>query len=374
MPPKRTLDNFFKNFLMSNIPKEELKQSKVYNMYKKPITDKGINMPHYTAPDKGAVYQADVLYLPTDPTTKEKYALVVVDVATKITDAEGMKDRDAKTVLKAFQTIFKRKILPAPKYLLQTDSGKEFDAKETKKYFHSIGVSMRFGKPGRSRMQALAEARNKTIATALFMRQTANELETGEQDTEWSQFLKPLIKEYNQFIKDKKPVKESSEPNINNKTILLEVGQKVRVMLDKPRSALDEKLHGNFRATDIRWNTKISTITNVIIAPSQPPLYQIDNNPSPAYTYNQLQTVDDNQEQKTNIPDGRYIIEKVVDERKNGRLTEYKVRWKGYEEKDDTWEPAKKLLANINFKQMIQDYKDSMKAEVKTSKKKVKFQ
>jgi hypothetical protein len=189
------------------------------------------------------------------------------------------------------------------------------------------------------------------------MRMTANELETGEEDTEWSPFLAPLIKEYNKFVKEKKPIQVSTEPNITKKTILLEVGQNVRVMLDKPRTTFDEKLHGNFRATDIRWDPKIVAISNVILSPGQPPLYQVDNKPSPAYTYNQLQIVDDNQEKQTIIPQGKYIPEKVVDDRKNGKVIEYKVHWKGYEDKDDTWEPAKFFRDNVNFKKLLVDYK-----------------
>ena len=365
MPPKkRTLDDFYSTFLMHNIKREELKQSQVYNMYEKPKPDKGLSMPHYEAPDKGNVYQADVLFMPEDPETKEKYILVVVDMATKQTDAIGLKDKTAEAVITGFKKIFKGKVLNEPRYLVQFDNGGEFTAQKTKDYFTGLGVELRFGKPYRSRMQALAEAKNKIIGKALFMRMTANELETGEQDTEWSQFLKPLLTELNKHIKETNKAKEAKEkkleekndltkdqPHITDKTILLQVGQKVRTILDKPRSATGEKLSGTFRATDIRWDPTIKVITNVILSPRSPPLYQVDHQQNPAYTYNQLQTVDDDQEKKTYIKEGKYKVEKILEKRKKGKLYEYLIKWEGYEKPD--WQPAKNLK---DVQQMVDDF------------------
>ena len=350
MPPKkRTLSDFYETFLMHNVPKEELKQSQVHNMYEKPKPDKGKMMPHYEAPEKGNIYQADLLFMPTDPDTQEKYILVVVDMATKETDAIGLKDKTADAVIAGFKKMFKNKILKEPEYLMQFDSGGEFTAQKTKDYFADMGVEFRFGKPYRSRMQALAEAKNKILGKALFMRMTANELETGEEDTEWSQFLKPLVTELNKHIKETNKANEKKEKknlnkdlvNLEKNTILLQVGQKVRTILDKPRSATGEKLSGNFRATDIRWDPTIKIITNVILSPRSPPLYQIDNKQNPAYTYNQLQTVDEAQEKKTNIKEGKYKVEKILEKRKKGKLFEYLVKWEGYENPD--WQPAKNL-------------------------------
>jgi hypothetical protein len=152
-----------------------------------------------------------------DPETKEKYILVVVDMATKQTDAIGLKDKTADAVITGFKKIFKGKVLNEPRYLIQFDNGGEFTAQKTKDYFTGLGVELRFGKPYRSRMQALAEAKNKIIGKALFMRMTANELETGEQDTEWSQFLKPLLTELNKHIKETNKAKEAKEKKLEEK-------------------------------------------------------------------------------------------------------------------------------------------------------------
>ena len=73
-----------------------------------------------------------------------------------------------------------------------------------------------------------------------------------------------------------------------------------------------EKLFGKFRATDYRWDQKISTVISVYLAPDGPPLYQLDNNDQIGYTKNQLQLVDDKEELPKRIADEKYVIEKLV--------------------------------------------------------------
>jgi len=345
--PKRTLDDFYKTFLLNSIGKADLKESAVHNLYQIPKRDKSSQNPHYTAGDKNAVYQADVLFMPADSVTKDRYILVVADIETRICDAEPMKGHSAEDTIEAFKKIFKRKTLPAPKYLMQTDPGSEFENAKTKQYFESLKIGYRFGKPRRSRQQAVVEAKNKIIAKALFMRMTANELQTGEKDTDWVEFLPSLIKEMNKIVNDKPKVKKPEEPVIKKETILLEKGQKVRVQLDKPRAIegtqANATLSGHFRATDIRWDPEIKEITNVILTPGQPPLYQVSGDNKVAYTFNQLQTVDEGQEKKKPYSGEKYVVEKIMKSRTVGRgknaKTEYLVKWKDYPDSANTWEP-----------------------------------
>ena len=58
----------------------------VTNLTKAPKKDKGVNMPNTLAGKKHAVHQMDLLFLPEDD--GYRYALVVVDVATRAMDAE----------------------------------------------------------------------------------------------------------------------------------------------------------------------------------------------------------------------------------------------------------------------------------------------
>jgi len=54
-------------------------------------------------------------------------------------------------------------------------------------------------------------------------------------------------------------------------------------------------------------------------------------------------------EGKSDTKRREFEIEKIVDVKKEGRINLYKVRWKGYGEKDDTWEPKKNLAGSIEL-------------------------
>ena len=358
MPPKRTLDDFYKTFLMSTIPKSELKQSTISNLYERPLKDKGKQNPKYTTASENTVYQADVLYMPEDSITKDKYVLVVSDIKTRITEAEPMKGHSAEDVVKAFKAIFKRKALPPPSLLMQVDPGSEFKNKITQDYFENeLKIGYRFGKVGRSRQQAVVEAKNKVIAKALFMRMTANELETGEKDTDWVEFLPKLIQELNKVVKSQPKKPEPEEPILKKDVILLEEGQNVRVILDKPKEVTGVKLAGGFRATDTRWDAPVKKITNVIITPGEPPMYQVEGDAKRAYTYNQLQLVDDNQEKKKQYTGGKYSMEKILEKKTVRKNVQYLVKWKGYEE--TSWETEDTVLKATEGKRLIDTYNNT---------------
>jgi hypothetical protein len=278
---KQDIDKYYKYFSATKIKNKskKLDNQELYKLYKKPKIDKDDEIPHIYGADKWAIQQADILYMPND--NGYKYMLVVVDVSSGITDAEPLKSKDNKTVLDAFKKIYDRKIVQPVKYIIQTDPGKEFNNQQFKKYFHSLGVMIRYGKPGRSRQQAYAESRNRTVATALFHRMTAQELLTGEKSTEWVEDLPLIISEINKYVKKhKKKIKFSNLLKVAKNQQIYIPGDKVRVMLDKPQEPTGQKLSGKFRATDIRWDPKISTITNLIFEPNQPILYQVNNKPT----------------------------------------------------------------------------------------------
>ena len=49
-----------------------------------------------------------------------------------------------------------------------------------------------------------------------------------------------------------------------------------------------------------------------------------------------------------------FIVDKIVDMRFTGEYTEYKVRWRGYSSKDDTWENETNLRRECV--ELISDY------------------
>ncbi len=56
-----------------------------------------------------------------------------------------------------------------------------------------------------------------------------------------------------------------------------------------------------------------------------------------------------------------FMVEKILDKRKDGRKVLYLVKWDGFEEKDATWEP----LSNLNnVKDMVKEFDRQLEMEV----------
>ena len=358
------INNFYKEFNLLRLSNKskELDNQELYNLYTVPKNDKGNQIPHTDLSDipPGNVYQCDILYMPSEnEKTNVMYALVIVDPSSGITDAEPLTELNSLETLKALKTIFKRGILKMPKYKIQTDGGPEFK-KEFRKYFNDKGVIVRYGKADRSRSQAFVESRNKEIAKALFMLMTSKELLTSQINKEWTSYLPHVVKYLNRNMKKSRMLseklaanKKDQEININDKTVILDVGTKVRVILDKPRSVLMKQLSGyHFRATDIRYDPQIRTISKIILQPGQPILYNIDNKNYPAYTYNQLQVVSDIEEsppaslvKRKDINTDTYTINKIIEYKIINKKKQYLVSFKGYKKLSDRqWYSKSELL------------------------------
>ena len=87
-----------------------------------------IPRPKFDVPVPNKVHQADLLYLPHDlpPRSREtfKYALTVVDVASRFKEAEPLTTKEAREVVAALERIYSRSPVSWPK-LLQVDPGRE---------------------------------------------------------------------------------------------------------------------------------------------------------------------------------------------------------------------------------------------------------
>lgn len=319
-------------------------------MYKKPKKDKGLNAPHFMESKPHFTQQADLLYLPND--NGYKYALVVVDVYDGRVDAKPLKTKKATEVLNAFKNIYKKGILKKP-HIITFDEGREFKG-PVKKWFQEKKVQVKYAQPGRHRQVGFVESKNKQIALGLFKRMTAQEILTGVPSFEWVEDLPKIIAGINEYAKPRKKVSDYADPVCEGDSCtLLDIGTKVRVALDNPITA-DEKgkrLHGKFRATDIRWSPEVHTITNIYLNPGAPPLYQVDNG-KVAYTKNQLQVVPENEK----LPPKKVIrgkpdmfkVEKILDKKKMKGRWYYLVKWVGFDDpEDNTWELATKLREDV---------------------------
>ena len=87
---------------------------------------KYIPRPHWRVDKPNKIHQADLLFLPHDTYRKKtyKYALVVIDIASRYKDAEALVSKESSEVAKAFEKIYSLK-LKWPE-ILMVDPGKEF--------------------------------------------------------------------------------------------------------------------------------------------------------------------------------------------------------------------------------------------------------
>ena len=85
-----------------------------------------IPRPHWAVSKPNEIHQADLLFLPHDTFRRKtfKYALVVIDVASRYVDAEALTSKSSDEVTTAFKRVYSRK-LRWPKTLI-VDPGREF--------------------------------------------------------------------------------------------------------------------------------------------------------------------------------------------------------------------------------------------------------
>lgn len=343
-----------------------------------------------TVVQSNAVQSADLLFMPRDP-DGSRYALVVVDAASRFKAAEPLKVKTAAVVLAAMERIWARTPLKPPQ-VLKLDSGKEFEG-AFKKRMEELGVTLRVAPKGDHRAQSMVESANGALARRLFGPMRTEEMkrfrETGAkiQDRAWVANLQPTIDAMNEertaltgeepedSIKKKLviPLASHAPPKKPLKgQVLLEEGVRVRVLLPEPEDG------GSFRATDNQFSTKVYKISNYSVKPERPISYQVtpqDKLTRGRWFVRGMLLVDtskpirqrpadrdDQPEQLSQVKanaDGQYEVEAIVERRKTRGRVEYRVRWKGYKPSDDTWEPRASLIKQIPG--MVRDFEKSIK-------------
>ena len=367
-PSRNDVNQFYKTFLVGDVsdPKN-LNKEILYQLYKKVVPDKGDNAPHIEPMPSGLVQQLDCLFLPDDDGFK--FALTVVDVGSRLMDCEPMKEISSKSVLKALKQIYKRGILKMPSQSFQVDAGSEFKG-DFKQHFEKFGINIRVAQTGRHRQQGLVESRNKSIATPLLKRQTAEELITGEKSTQWIKYLPAVVKYLNNKFEKKDPWNDTNpdykvifgETTCKGNTCdVLNVGTMVRYKLDEPIDvASGKKLAGKFRAGDIKWSMKPVKIEHIQLIPNNPPLYKIQGKTA-LYTKGQLQIASSDEKLPPSSVQEKYIIDKIIKKiNKKGKIF-FEVKWKGYDE--TTEESREKLIKDVP--QMVEEFEKAPAKKVK---------
>jgi len=169
-----------------------------------------------------AVHQADLLYLPHDRVGRRtyKYALTVVDVASRYKEAGPLTDKSATEVATALGRIYKRGPLTWPR-LLQVDPGREFMG-AVSQLLAKHNVQVQRGAADNHRQQGIVERFNRTLAERLFGAQYAQELllaarESFERSVEWVARLHAVVVALNgevTWLTGKKPSEAIKERSV----------------------------------------------------------------------------------------------------------------------------------------------------------------
>ena len=248
--------------------------------------------PHYIPRPKfdvsmpNAVHQADLLFLPHDklPRGKKvyKYALTVVDVASRYKAAEALTSKESDEVARGFANIYRRGPLKWPQ-LLQVDPGREFMGAVTKAMDEHKTV-IRRGRPNIHRDQAIVERFNRTLAERLFGYQYAVEMNMPSgRSTAWVKRLPAVVAALNNTVTrliGKKPADAIRERAVASKPAtpyMRPVGVNERKL---PPQAHVRYLYypgelegGGRRATDPIWSLKVYKILKVVTKPETPAVY-----------------------------------------------------------------------------------------------------
>ena len=290
-----------------DVAKDWLKKQAIWQIYL-PAPRK-VPRPKFDVSVPNKVHQADLLFLPHDrlPRGKKvyKYALTVVDVASRFKEAEPLTSKTAAEVADALSRIYKRGPLKWPK-LLQVDPGREFMG-AAGQLLAKHGVSVRRGRVDIHRDQGVVERFNRTLAERLFGHQQAQELlmNPGERSREWVKRLPAVIAALNGEVTrltGKRPrdaIRAQSvaqNPSsvvprrpIGLKEVKLPSSGGVRFLYQPGELEGGQRR----RATDAIWSLQVYRLGRSVTKPGEPVLYYLqgDNAPQRGFVREELLVV-----------------------------------------------------------------------------------
>ena len=262
--------------------REWLKKQALWQVYLAP--PEYIPRPRWTVNKPNQVHQADLLFLPHDTIRGRvyRYALVVIDVASRYKDAEALSTKDSGEISKCFGKIYSRRLSwPG---VLMVDPGREFMG-SVSKLMEKQKVKMQRGQSGNHRSQAFVERANKSLSERLFSHQYAQEMVTDGRSREWVKRLPLVLKAMNSEptrLIGKEPSGAIGEERVTVK----KVEYKRPVGMDEvrlPPGVLVRYLYApgegeggeRRRATDPIWSLGVYYLSRSVVSSDQPVLYYL---------------------------------------------------------------------------------------------------
>ena len=256
--------------------------------------------PKFDVTTPNSVHQADLLFLSHDKPPRGrriyKYALTVVDIASRYKEAEPLTSKDSGEVSKAFQSIYRRSPLTWPQ-MLQVDQGREFMGGVTKE-MEKHKTYIRRGRTEIHRDQAIVERFNRTLAERLFGHQYAVEmlLPEGKRSTEWVKRLPDVVGALNNEVTSlfgKKPAVAIKEKAVYSKPSTKynrPVGVAEKNFLYQP----GELEGGTKGATDPIWSLKVYQVVENRTKPNELVVYYLSDGPRRGFVREELLVVPPN--------------------------------------------------------------------------------
>ena len=248
------------------------------------------------------IHQSDLLSLLHDKLNKKvyKYALNIVDVASRYKGSYQLTTKNAKDVAQAFQWIYENTPLTYPKTLI-VDNGKEFYGDMTK-LMEKHDVIIQHGDPSQHGSQGIVERFNRTLADRLFSYQYHKELEDpSKSHREWVSRLQNVVSTLNNektrligmklvdAIKQTLVEQGFSQSAKEYEEKLLDVGTKVRYFYQA--GELEGQIYKGERrkrSTDPIWSVDVYKIKDRYIQKHQPTLYYLDGGPKRSFIFEEL--------------------------------------------------------------------------------------
>ena len=282
-----------------NVVKQWLYKQAIWQIYL-PVP-RYVPRPKFDVATPNSVHQADLLFLPHDKLRRKtyKYALTVVDIASRYKEAELLTSKDSNEVARAFQAIYKRGPLTWPQ-MLQVDPGREFMGGVTKK-MEKHKTYIRRGRTEIHRDQAIVERFNRTLAERLFGHQYAVEMLHAGRSTVWVKRLPDVVNALNNEVTrltGKEPASAIKEKNIVSKPYSRPVGVNEKKLpplinvryLYQPGELED----GTKRATDPIWSLKVYQVVKNMTKPNEPVVYYLSDGPKRGFVREELLVVPPN--------------------------------------------------------------------------------
>ena len=253
------------------------------------------------------IHQADILYLPHDKFKKKtyKYALNIVDVASRYKGSYQLTTKNSKKVSQAFQWIYENTPLTYRKTLI-IDEGSEFRG-DTTKLMDKHNVIIQKSDPSQHHSQGIVERFNRTLADRLFTYQYHKELEDpSKSNREWVFRLQNVVSSLNNektrligmrpvdAIKQTLVEQGFSQPVKEYKEKLLDIGTKVRYLYEPGElEGYQYKGERRKRSTDPIWSVDVYKIRDRYVQKHQPTLYYLDGGLKRSFVFEELQQIQD---------------------------------------------------------------------------------